>query len=50
MFGMMKGSRVGVEGNRMIKLQQVQDSSVRGEQTDIGGLASKDSKSVAVMI
>jgi xylan 1,4-beta-xylosidase len=50
MFGMMEGNRVRVEGNRMVKLHYVQDSSVRGEQTDIGALASKDSKSVAVMI
>ena len=50
MFGMMKGLRVRVEGNRMNTLKAVIDSSVRGAQTDIGGLASKDKRSAAVMI
>ncbi|RYZ19312.1 MAG: beta-xylosidase, partial [Sphingobacteriales bacterium] len=49
MFGMMKGKRVQVSGNRMYSLQEVLDSSVR-RSTDIGALASKDKKSVAVMI
>ena len=49
MFGMMKGNRVEVEGNRMYSVQDIVASSVRG-QTDIGGLASKDEKSAAVMI
>lgn len=50
MFGKMKGGRVQVQGNRMYDLQQVQDSSVRGPQTDIGGLAAKDNKSASVMV
>ena len=49
MFGMMKGRRVAVEGNRMYDLTTFVDSSVRGK-TDIGGLASKDKRSAAVMV
>jgi xylan 1,4-beta-xylosidase len=49
MFGMMKGSRVAVTGSRMYPLQKILASSVR-EQTDIGGLASKDEHSAAVMV
>ena len=49
MFGMMKGMRVQVIGNRMYGLQTFVDSSVR-EKTDIGGLASIDKKEVTVMI
>ena len=49
MFGMMKGMRVQVSGNRMYGLQTFVDSSVR-EKTDIGGLASIDKKEVTVMI
>src|SRR5205085_4344647 len=49
MFGMMKGNRVFVEGNRMYDLKIFVDSSVRG-QTDIGGIASKDKSSAALMV
>lgn len=49
MFGLMSGSRVEVEGDHMYSLKSILDSSVRG-QTDIGGLASKDKNSAAVMI
>lgn len=49
MFGMMKGTRVAVEGSRMYPLKNIVESSVR-EQTDIGGTASKDERSAAVMI
>jgi xylan 1,4-beta-xylosidase len=49
MFGMMKGMRVQVIGNRMYGLQTFVDSSVR-KKTDIGGLASIDKKEVTVMI
>ena len=49
MFGMMKGTRVAVEGSRMYSTTAILDSSVR-RQTDIGGLASKDKRSAAVMI
>jgi xylan 1,4-beta-xylosidase len=50
MFGMMMGKRVSVNGNQMLNVKQVVDSSVRGAHTDIGGLASKDKKSAAIMI
>jgi xylan 1,4-beta-xylosidase len=49
MFGLMRGNRVEVTGNRMYSLQQFTDSSVRGT-TDIGGLATKDEHSAFVLI
>lgn len=49
MFGMMKGKRVEVTGNRMYDLKTFTDSSVR-RQTDIGGLAAKDKRTATVMI
>ncbi len=49
MFGMMKGTRVQVNGNRMYGLETFVDSSVRNK-TDIGGLAAMDKKEVTVMI
>ncbi|MBD1362801.1 beta-xylosidase [Mucilaginibacter sp. ZT4R22] len=50
MFGMMKGARVQVTGNRMYDLKTVLDSSIRGSQTDIGGLAAKNDRQVTVMV
>ena len=50
MFGKMSGKRVEVQGNRMYQLKTIVDSSVRGPQTDIGALATKDKNSAAVMI
>jgi xylan 1,4-beta-xylosidase len=50
MFGKMSGDRVAVQSNRMYPLKTVMDSSIRGAQTDIGALASKDAKTAAVMI
>jgi xylan 1,4-beta-xylosidase len=50
MFGMMGGNLVQVEANRMYPLKVMLDSGVRRKQTDIGALASKDSKSAAVMV
>ncbi len=49
MFGMMKGKRVDVSGNRMYDLKTFVDSSVR-KQTDIGALASKDKNTAAIMV
>ena len=49
MFGMMKGKRVGVKGNRMYSLKTFVDSSVRGK-TDIGGIAARDNRTVTVMV
>jgi xylan 1,4-beta-xylosidase len=50
MFGMMSGKRVTVKSNRMYPIEEVLKSSVRGAQSDIGALASKDEKSAAVMV
>ena len=50
MFGKMTGKRVQVQSNRMYSLKTIVDSSVRGLQTDIGSLASKDKRSATVMI
>jgi len=49
MFGMMKGNRVAVTGNRMYDLKTFVDSSVRG-QTDVGALAAKEKKSASIMV
>jgi len=49
MFGMMKGNRVQVTGNRMYDLKTFVDSSVR-MQTDIGALAAKDKNSATIMV
>jgi xylan 1,4-beta-xylosidase len=50
MLGMMKGDWVKAESNRQYSLQQVLDSSVKGAQTDIGVMATKENKSAAIMI
>ena len=49
MFGMMKGKRVEVSGNRMYDLKTFLHSSVR-KQTDIGALASKDKNTAVIMV
>ncbi|MEI9944661.1 MAG: beta-xylosidase [Chitinophagaceae bacterium] len=49
MFGMMKGKRVAVSGDRMYDLKTFVDSSVR-KQTDIGAIAAKDKKSATIMV
>jgi xylan 1,4-beta-xylosidase len=49
MFGMMKGKRVRVTGNRMYDLKTFVDSSVRG-LPDIGAIAAKDDRSFTIMI
>ncbi|GAB2978830.1 beta-xylosidase [Mucilaginibacter puniceus] len=50
MFGKMSGKRVEVEGSRMYPLRTFVDSSARGPQTDIGGLAAKSAKEASLMI
>jgi len=50
MFGKMGGNRVEATSNRMYPLKLIMDSSVRGKQTDIGVLATKDKRSAGVMI
>ncbi|MEO8416515.1 MAG: beta-xylosidase [Ginsengibacter sp.] len=49
MFGMMRGKRVEVKASNMYSLQDILDSSVRG-QTDVGALASKEANAAAVMV
>jgi xylan 1,4-beta-xylosidase len=49
MFGKMKGERVALESSQMYPLQTILDSSVR-TNIDVGGLASKDTGSAAVML
>ena len=49
MFGMMKGNRVEVTGNRMYDLKTFVDSSVR-KQTDIGALAAKDKNAATILV
>lgn len=50
MFGKMSGKRVEVQGSRMYPLRTFVDSSARGPQTDIGGLAAKSGKGASLMI
>jgi xylan 1,4-beta-xylosidase len=50
MFGMMKGKRVEVTGNRMLPLFAIRDSGVRKPATDIGGLAASNKKSATMMV
>ncbi|HJT72387.1 MAG TPA: hypothetical protein VJ720_00175, partial [Chitinophaga sp.] len=50
MFGMMKGNFVQTASNRQYTLNQILDASVRGPQTDIGTLAAKDKKTLAVLV
>ena len=48
MFGMMQGDWVKAESNHQYALQQVLDSSVKGTQTDIGAMATKENNSAAI--
>jgi xylan 1,4-beta-xylosidase len=50
MFGMMKGKRIKVKGDHMYPVKTVIDSGLRGSHTDIGALATKDKKEVALMV
>jgi xylan 1,4-beta-xylosidase len=50
MFGMMKGERVVTQSNRMYSLENIFEGSIRGNKSDIGALASTDSKTAAVMV
>ncbi len=50
MFGKMSGKRVAVESNRMTPLETIVENSVRGEQSEIGALASIDRKSAGIML
>ena len=50
MFGKMSGKRVAVESNRMTSLDAIVENSVRGEQSEIGALASVDKKTAGIML
>jgi xylan 1,4-beta-xylosidase len=50
MFGMMTGSRVAVESNRMVPLDKIFESGIHGATSDIGGFATKDKNSAALMV
>lgn len=50
MFGLMTGKRVNVESNRMYPLQDVIKSSVKGDKSDIGALATADKRKAAVLL
>lgn len=50
MFGKMSGDRVEARSERMYPLQMVLDSSIHGEKTEIGVLASKAERNAAVML
>ncbi|MBQ5947740.1 hypothetical protein [Massilia sp. ST3] len=50
MLGMMRGERVAVGGDQAYDAAAIQAGGVRGARTDINALASKDARSVAVMV
>jgi xylan 1,4-beta-xylosidase len=50
MFGMMRGDRVAVGGDRAYDAQRILAEGVRGPRTDIDALATKDAHQVAVMV
>lgn len=50
MFGMMSGTRVEVASNSGKSWQDVIEKGVRGENTDINSIASKDNKEATVML
>ncbi len=50
MLGMMSGTRVEVSGNLAYNFKTICDSGVRGPETDINALATKDSNSLAVLL
>lgn len=49
MFGMMRGTRIGVSGGRYTT-KQILEAGVKGDDPDINALACKDEKSVSVMV
>ncbi len=50
MFGKMSGKRVAVQSDRMTPLEAIVESSVRGEKSEIGALASVDKKTAGIML
>jgi len=50
MLGMMSGTRVEVSGNQAYNYKTICDAGVRGEQTDLNALATKDEGNIAVLL
>ncbi|WP_332854954.1 GH39 family glycosyl hydrolase [Duganella sp. S19_KUP01_CR8] len=50
MFGMMRGERVAVSGDQAYDATRIMTDGVRGAQTDINALATRDKHSIAVMV
>jgi xylan 1,4-beta-xylosidase len=50
MFGMMKGNCVKAASSHQYTLQQVLDSGIRGTQTDVGVMATKENNSAAILL
>jgi xylan 1,4-beta-xylosidase len=50
MFGMMQGNRVNVSASSSHNAQTIRDSSVRGNEPDVNGIATATAHSVSVMV
>ncbi len=50
MFGMMRGNKVLVVSNSPYNYSSIRDSSVRGKESDVNGLASAGNRSASVMV
>lgn len=50
MLGMMSGTRVEVSGDLAYNYKTICDAGVRGEQTDVNALATKDKGHIAVLL
>ncbi|MBK5269592.1 MAG: beta-xylosidase [Bacteroidia bacterium] len=50
MFGQMEGNRVPVISNASYNYTSVRDSSVRGSEPDVNGIATGNNRSAAVMV
>lgn len=50
MLGMMAGTRVEVIGNLYYDFKTIRDSSIRGKKSDLNALASKDKKTITVLV
>ncbi len=50
MFGMMQGKRIDVSGDLIYDYLSIRAGSVRGENPDIGALASRTENSAAIMV
>jgi xylan 1,4-beta-xylosidase len=50
MFGLMEGNRVPVISNAAYNYTMVRDSSVRGSEPDVNGIATTTNRSAAIMV